>query len=155
MTVSMLSLFSRVPVNIICLSPTKGLTSFLRLTRREVAISGESCRKQLLDCYSITLQVPMVSNYYKLWLHSVTWSWLLPTRQRWKKTDMNNLMATSVNTNNYSNYHPRGDSIALKVENISKIYNSSVSKVVSLRRIDFSVSKGEFVSIVGPSGSVE
>ncbi|MDQ3903819.1 MAG: ABC transporter ATP-binding protein, partial [Thermoproteota archaeon] len=28
-----------------------------------------------------------------------------------------------------------------------------VSKVVSLRRIDFSVSKGEFVSIVGPSGS--
>jgi putative ABC transport system ATP-binding protein len=56
--------------------------------------------------------------------------------------------------NNYSsNYHPRTDSIALKVENISKVYDSSVSKVVSLRRINFSVNKGEFVSIVGPSGS--
>jgi putative ABC transport system ATP-binding protein len=56
--------------------------------------------------------------------------------------------------NNYSsNYHPRTDSIALKVENISKVYDSSVSKVVSLLRINFSVNKGEFVSIVGPSGS--
>src|SRR5919202_2600190 len=68
---------------------------------------------------------------------------------------MNNGMARNMNTiNNYSsNYHPRTDSIALKVENISKVYDSSVSKVVSLLRINFSVNKGEFVSIVGPSGS--
>src|SRR5919198_600274 len=54
----------------------------------------------------------------------------------------------------HSHYDPsRTDSIALTVENISKIYNSAVSKVVSLRKINFSVKKGEFVSIVGPSGS--
>ena len=66
---------------------------------------------------------------------------------------MNNRMARNMNSNNDSNYYPRTDSIALKVENISKVYNSPVSKVVSLRRVNFSVSKGEFVSIVGPSGS--
>jgi putative ABC transport system ATP-binding protein len=41
----------------------------------------------------------------------------------------------------------------LKVENLSKIYISSMGKVVSLRNVNFSVNKGEFVSIVGPSGS--
>jgi putative ABC transport system ATP-binding protein len=41
----------------------------------------------------------------------------------------------------------------LKVENLSKIYISSMGKVVSLRNINFSVNKGEFVSVVGPSGS--
>jgi putative ABC transport system ATP-binding protein len=42
---------------------------------------------------------------------------------------------------------------ALKVENLSKIYISSMGKVVSLRNVNFSVNKGEFVSVVGPSGS--
>ncbi len=41
----------------------------------------------------------------------------------------------------------------LKVENLSKIYISSMGKVVSLRNVNFSVNKGEFVSVVGPSGS--
>jgi putative ABC transport system ATP-binding protein len=44
-------------------------------------------------------------------------------------------------------------SIALEVKNISKIYNSSVNKVMPLRNISFTVNKAEFVSIVGPSGS--
>ena len=42
---------------------------------------------------------------------------------------------------------------ALKVENLSKVYASSMGKVVSLRNVSFSVNKGEFVSVVGPSGS--
>jgi putative ABC transport system ATP-binding protein len=41
----------------------------------------------------------------------------------------------------------------LKVENLSKVYVSSMGKVVSLRNVNFSVNKGEFVSVVGPSGS--
>jgi putative ABC transport system ATP-binding protein len=41
----------------------------------------------------------------------------------------------------------------LKVENLTKIYNSSMGKVVPLKNVSFSVNKGEFVSIVGPSGS--
>jgi putative ABC transport system ATP-binding protein len=43
--------------------------------------------------------------------------------------------------------------VALKVENLSKVYISSMGKVVSLRNVSFSVNKGEFVSVVGPSGS--
>src|SRR5215467_13558616 len=43
--------------------------------------------------------------------------------------------------------------VALKVENLSKVYVSSMGKVVSLRNVSFSVNKGEFVSVVGPSGS--
>ena len=46
------------------------------------------------------------------------------------------------------------DSIALKIENISKIYDSGAAgKVIALRKINFTIRKGEFVSIVGPSGS--
>ena len=41
----------------------------------------------------------------------------------------------------------------LKVENLSKVYVSSMGKVASLRNVNFSVNKGEFVSVVGPSGS--
>ena len=43
--------------------------------------------------------------------------------------------------------------IALKVNNISKVFVSKVEKLVALRHISFLVKKGEFVSIVGPSGS--
>ncbi|MGA9943059.1 MAG: ABC transporter ATP-binding protein [Nitrososphaeraceae archaeon] len=43
--------------------------------------------------------------------------------------------------------------IALKLNNISKVFVSKVEKLVALRHISFVVKKGEFVSIVGPSGS--
>jgi putative ABC transport system ATP-binding protein len=44
-------------------------------------------------------------------------------------------------------------SLALKVENISKIFDSGAGRLVALRRISFSVNKGELVAITGPSGS--
>ena len=43
--------------------------------------------------------------------------------------------------------------IVLKVENVSKVYSSASGKVVALSDINFTVRKGEFVSILGPSGS--
>jgi putative ABC transport system ATP-binding protein len=43
--------------------------------------------------------------------------------------------------------------VILNVENLSKVYVSSMGKVVSLRNVSFKVNKGEFVSVVGPSGS--
>jgi putative ABC transport system ATP-binding protein len=43
--------------------------------------------------------------------------------------------------------------VALRVENLSKVYVSSMGKVISLRNVNFTVNKGEFVSVVGPSGS--
>ena len=43
--------------------------------------------------------------------------------------------------------------IALRIENLSKIYDSAAGRVVALRKINISIKKGEFVSITGPSGS--
>jgi len=42
---------------------------------------------------------------------------------------------------------------ALKVESLSKIYDSAAGRVVALANVNFTIKKGEFVSIVGPSGS--
>jgi len=45
------------------------------------------------------------------------------------------------------------DSHALRVENLSKIYDTSAGRVVALDKVSFTIKKGEFVSVVGPSGS--
>ncbi len=39
----------------------------------------------------------------------------------------------------------------LKTENLSKTYGAGETRVEALKGVSFSVSKGEFVSIVGPS----
>lgn len=46
-----------------------------------------------------------------------------------------------------------GRNLALDVQNLSKVYDSAAGRVVALNRVSFSISQGEFVSIVGPSGS--
>lgn len=43
--------------------------------------------------------------------------------------------------------------VALKMENVSKIFNSPAGDLVALEKISFMIRRGEFVSIVGPSGS--
>lgn len=45
------------------------------------------------------------------------------------------------------------DPFVLKVENLNKVFESAAGSVVALRHINISISKGEFVAIVGPSGS--
>ena len=57
-----------------------------------------------------------------------------------------------VTNNDYGN-HDDSKETTLKVENLSKVYVSAMGRVVSLRNVSFSVSRGEFVSVVGPSGS--
>ena len=41
----------------------------------------------------------------------------------------------------------------LKVDNLTKIYGKENSNVVALDNVSFSSEKGEFVAIVGASGS--
>lgn len=41
----------------------------------------------------------------------------------------------------------------LKVENLSKIYGEEGTKTIAVDNISFEVEKGEFVAIVGSSGS--
>lgn len=41
----------------------------------------------------------------------------------------------------------------IKIENLSKIYNTKKDSVVALSEVSLSIERGEFVSIVGPSGS--
>ena len=55
-----------------------------------------------------------------------------------------------VIVNNQPNASPV---IAMKVKNLSKVFESSAGKVFALKQVNFTVNKGEFVSIIGPSGS--
>ena len=41
----------------------------------------------------------------------------------------------------------------IRMENVTKVYKIGQSEVHALRGITFSVKQGEFVSIMGPSGS--
>jgi len=59
----------------------------------------------------------------------------------------------NISFNNSVNNRNNQNSFALKVENISKIFDSAGGQVIALRKINFVIKKGEFVSIVGPSGS--
>src|SRR6478736_3314650 len=59
----------------------------------------------------------------------------------------------NVSFNNSVNNRNNQNSFALKVENISKIFDSAGGQVIALRKINFVIKKGEFVSIVGSSVS--
>ncbi len=58
------------------------------------------------------------------------------------------------NIHNVSKEFPQiSHDVALQTEHLTKIFDSNAGKVVALNDINFTVKKGEFVSIIGPSGS--
>jgi putative ABC transport system ATP-binding protein len=62
------------------------------------------------------------------------------------------LKMLSIDNNEDHQYYTPSE-VTLRVENLFKVYVSSKGKAISLRNVNFSVNRGEFVSIVGPSGS--
>jgi putative ABC transport system ATP-binding protein len=64
--------------------------------------------------------------------------------------DHNSRRENKAIINNQSNTNP---AIAMKVEKLSKVFESAAGKVFALKQVNFTINKGEFVSIVGPSGS--
>src|SRR5918911_223203 len=60
----------------------------------------------------------------------------------------------TVKENQTSKWNSNGrDPHILRVENLSKVFDSPAGGIVVLNKINFTIKKGEFVSIVGPSGS--
>ncbi|HJU13681.1 MAG TPA: ABC transporter ATP-binding protein [Candidatus Nitrosotalea sp.] len=60
----------------------------------------------------------------------------------------------SAGSGNYkAEVSPFTKEVILRVENLTKIYDSASGRVVALSNINLLVKKGEFVSILGPSGS--
>lgn len=52
-----------------------------------------------------------------------------------------------------TSYEAYGSEATLAVEKLTKVYDSSMGRVISLSNVSFSVNRGEFVAVVGPSGS--
>lgn len=66
---------------------------------------------------------------------------------------LKNIVKDLVVEKNVQNEIVGNSSYALRVENLSKIYDSAAGRVVALDKVSFAIKKGEFVSVVGPSGS--
>src|SRR5919198_2143136 len=58
-----------------------------------------------------------------------------------------------ISNHNHQRDLSSGSSSALKVQSLSKVFESAAGRVVALKKINFTINKGEFVSIIGPSGS--
>ncbi len=60
--------------------------------------------------------------------------------------------AKSITTSEYSKSSHIPDDIVLKIEHITKIFDSASGQIVALKDINFEIKRGQFVSIIGPSG---
>jgi len=69
------------------------------------------------------------------------------------KVDSNDPLDIHDNSITTNNVQTSNNYTILKAINISKVYELPAGDSVVLKNINFSVKKGEFVSIVGPSGS--
>ena len=69
--------------------------------------------------------------------------------------DYNRIQNEAISNHNNHHQPDLSDdfSSALKVESLSKVFESAAGRVVALKKINFTINKGEFVSIIGPSGS--
>jgi ABC-type glutathione transport system ATPase component len=57
------------------------------------------------------------------------------------------------NTNNNKKSNENTSHVILRVEDVSKVFFTSAGTYTALKKINFTINKGEFVSVIGPSGS--
>jgi putative ABC transport system ATP-binding protein len=67
------------------------------------------------------------------------------------KEDTYNINNNNNNNNNKSNENT--SNVILRIEDVSKVFFTSAGPYTALKKINFTINKGEFVSIIGPSGS--
>ncbi|HJU59275.1 MAG TPA: ABC transporter ATP-binding protein [Nitrososphaeraceae archaeon] len=67
------------------------------------------------------------------------------------KEDIYNINNNNNNNNNQSNEN--ASNVILRIEDVSKVFFTSAGPYTALKKINFTINKGEFVSIIGPSGS--
>ena len=60
----------------------------------------------------------------------------------------------NINNNNNNNQsNENASNVILRIEDVSKVFFTSAGPYTALKKINFTINKGEFVSIIGPSGS--
>lgn len=57
------------------------------------------------------------------------------------------------NNNNNKQSNENTLNVILRIEDVSKVFFTSAGPYTALKKINFTINKGEFVSIIGPSGS--
>ena len=57
------------------------------------------------------------------------------------------------NNNNNNKSNENASNVILRIEDVSKVFFTSAGPYTALKKINFTINKGEFVSIIGPSGS--
>ena len=67
------------------------------------------------------------------------------------KEDIYNINNNNNNNNNQLNEN--ASNVILRIEDVSKVFFTSAGPYTALKKINFTINKGEFVSIIGPSGS--
>ena len=59
----------------------------------------------------------------------------------------------NINNNNNNKSNENTSNVILRIEDVSKVFFTSAGPYTALKKINFTINKGEFVSIIGPSGS--
>jgi putative ABC transport system ATP-binding protein len=59
----------------------------------------------------------------------------------------------NINNNNNNNSNENTSYVILRVQDVSKVFFTPAGAYTALKKINFTINKGEFVSIIGPSGS--
>lgn len=76
-----------------------------------------------------------------------------PNEQIYNKIKEDTYNINNNNDNNNKKSNENTSHVILRVEDVSKVFFTPAGGYTALKKINFTINKGEFVSIIGPSGS--